>query len=241
MLPAARLPGPCYLCGRPLEQPLSDDHVPPLQFYAPGIRRQHNLNLLTIPVHDACNKAFQRDEDYFVSSLAPLAYDSYAGKFATQRVFQRYRQRENVGLVLRVFQEFDPRPSGLFLAGGKVLKRFDGKRVRRVSWKIIRGLYYHHTSTVLPESTPNTIKFVSPGESPPPEFEFIPDEPIRGRYPGVFDYKFTSFPDVENLHLWAMLLWDRIILVVAFTTDSADATAATTFGVRTTRPGEAAR
>ena len=69
---------------------------------------------------------------------------------------------------------------------------------------------------MLPESTPNTIKFVSPGESPPPEFEFIPDEPIRGRYPGVFDYKFTSFPDVENLHLWAMLLWDRIILVVAF-------------------------
>ena len=42
----------------------------------------------------------------------------------------------------------------------------------------------------------------------------------RGRYPGAFDYKYQLYEDPKNptfkLHYWALLLWDRIIAIVAF-------------------------
>ena len=50
MLPAARLPDPAICAEDPLNSPKSDDHVPPLaSSMPPGIRRQHNLNLLHDP------------------------------------------------------------------------------------------------------------------------------------------------------------------------------------------------
>jgi hypothetical protein len=57
----------CYLCGQPLVAPTSADHVPPRQLFAPEIRKLHAPQLLTIPVHAACNQAYQFDEDYFVA------------------------------------------------------------------------------------------------------------------------------------------------------------------------------
>jgi hypothetical protein len=39
-----------------LAESISDDHVPPLAFFAPAIRTRHNPSqLITIPVHLACN------------------------------------------------------------------------------------------------------------------------------------------------------------------------------------------
>jgi hypothetical protein len=53
-----------------------------------------------------------------------------------------------------VLNEFDHNPSGLLLPGGKVLKRFDGKRIARVAWKMVRGLHFHYAHEVLPEDWP---------------------------------------------------------------------------------------
>jgi hypothetical protein len=47
------------------------DHVPMQRLYAPEVRKTHSPNLLTIPVHDKCNKSYQRDEDHFVTALMP--------------------------------------------------------------------------------------------------------------------------------------------------------------------------
>ena len=71
--------GICYLCGEQLREPIDRDHVPPRQLYAYDIRKLHAPNLLTIPVHRACNRAFQHDEDYFVHTLMPFARGSYTG------------------------------------------------------------------------------------------------------------------------------------------------------------------
>jgi hypothetical protein len=45
-------PALCYLCGQPLSEPVSMDHVPMLQLFDSEIRKAHSPNLLTIPVHD---------------------------------------------------------------------------------------------------------------------------------------------------------------------------------------------
>jgi hypothetical protein len=33
-----------------------------------------------------------------------------------------------------------------------------------------------------------------------------------GKYQGIFAYAFHKFEEVNNLHFWAFLLWDSIIV-----------------------------
>ncbi len=210
-------PTVCYLCSQPLIPSLARDHVPPQQFYADVIRKKHRPNLLTITVHKQCNLAYQFDEDYFVNTVAPFAKGSYSGNALLHEIFQKYYSGKKRGLVQKVYEEFELRPSGLVLPPGMVAKRIQGERVHRVAWKIIRGLYFHQFSEVLPEDTPNSLEIVPPGQVPSKEFILgLPDDPVRGRHPGVFDYKFAKFPAIHNFNYWAMLLWDKIIFIMKF-------------------------
>ena len=207
----------CYLCGLKLAAPIDWDHVPPKQLYAPEIRKAHHPQLLTIPVHAACNKGFQKDEDYFVHALMPYARGSYAGKAFYEKTLDKFRAGGNPGLVRKVLREFDPRPSGLVLPGNQVVQRIDGARISRVAWKIVRGLYFHHHNEVLRAKGARWVTLTPPNRVPPEHFlVFVnqPDTQSRGQYPGVFDYKFGEYP--PEGHYWALLFWDRIIVTVAF-------------------------
>jgi hypothetical protein len=54
-------------------------------------------------------------------------------------------------------------------------------------------------------------------EKLPPWFADVRDSVARGRYPGAFDYKYVLVSEEGvGLHVWVMLLWDRIIAIVAF-------------------------
>jgi hypothetical protein len=112
----------------------------------------------------------------------------------------------------------DPAPGGLILPGGKVVKKFEGERLRRVAWKMVRGLHFHHTGEVLPEQCSTVgVKVFSPDEQPTDDvLLFASSTNSRGTYPGIFDYKFDTFPKANNLHYWLLLLWDRLIFRVAF-------------------------
>lgn len=209
-------PDLCYLCGDPLSEPVDRDHVPPKQFYADRVRREHNPNLLTIPVHALCNKSFQADEDYFVNTLMPFAKGSYAGDAIYSEILEKFRRGEKTRLVQRVLREFDHRPSGLVLPRGRIVKRFEALRLHRVAWKIVRGLHFHHSGDVLPSGLASWVRISLPDERPPDDFFLLAEEATRGLYPGVFDYRFARFPEVHNFQYWTMLLWDRLILMVTF-------------------------
>jgi len=206
----------CYLCGKTVVGPAAQDHVPPRQFYSKEIRKLHNPNLRTLPTHSACNRAYQLDEEYFIHSMAPLVLESYAGKSVLRELLSQYKKNRNRKLNQKILNEFEECPSGLYLPGDKVVKRMDAERIWRVVWKILRGLFYYEHQRFLPEDTSRRFKVVSPGYKPPDEFFLIPDDPICGQYPGVFDYKYRVFPEINNGHLWAMLFWDRLILLTIF-------------------------
>lgn len=210
----------CYLCGRVLSEPVSYDHIPPQQFFAPTIRKAHSPQLLTVLVHDRCNKAYHLDEDYFVHTLMPFGRHSYAGRAIYDHVLAKYRHGEKVGLTRAVLKEFEPRPSGLILPGNKVIKRFTGKRLQRVVWKIVRGLYFHHHGVILPETQKTWVSLTPRGEVPPEHFKMfmaLPNNDPHGLYPGVFDYRFQQFTDDdEEHHYWALLIWDSVIFTVVF-------------------------
>ena len=97
----------------------------------------------------------------------------------------------------------------------KVLKRFDGARLSHINLEDYPRVVFYHFKEFLTEGIKKHIRIVSPGEKPSPDFFYIIDEPTRGRYPGVFDYRFTDSLD-HNFHYWALLLWDRIILITDF-------------------------
>ena len=209
-------PKVCYLCGQELVGEINDDHVPPRQFYAQELRRTHSPNLLTIPTHKSCNSSYQRDEEYFVHTMIPLAKDSYSGQPLFRGVLDAYAQGKKRGLGKRVLEEFDQRPSGLYLPPGQLVKRYDAARVNRVIWKIVRGLFFHREGKVIPDDTPRNINIVDPKVCPPSTFDRLADRPTLGDYPGVLDYKYVQIPEVHDLHYWALLLWDRIIVLTAF-------------------------
>ena len=146
----------------------------------------------------------------------PLGLGSYSGNAFYSETLSKFKQNKKKGLIRKILGEFEPRPSGLYLPNNKVAKRFDGMHLRRITWKIIRGLYFYHFKEFIPERIKKDIRIVSPGEEPPPDFLEILNEPTHGQYPGVFDYRFIAFPELHNSHYWAMLLWDRIILITVF-------------------------
>jgi hypothetical protein len=144
--------------------------------------------------------------------------ESYAGKAVLTEALEKVGEGRNVGLHRKVLAEFERRPAGLILPHGKIIKRFDGQRMARVILKIIAGLYFHHYGKVFPQDLTSTTEIYGPDERPPKHFlAFIGRGiPRHGRYPGVFDYCFDKFSDVNNFHYWALLLWDKIIIVAMF-------------------------
>lgn len=217
------MPEICYLCGKQVESDPSMDHLPPKQFYASALRRELNLSrLVTLPAHGACNRSFERDEEYFVWSVSPLALGSTAGDaLARDRAEKLKRRGRLMALYEMVRREFDKSPSGLHLPGGRVIKRFQHERVNRVVWKLVRGLYAYEMRSVLPDETPRTAEIIEPERARETAgtnavWETVKAQEPRGSYGGVFEYKyFLDHADGKKLHLWGMLLWDKIMVFVA--------------------------
>jgi hypothetical protein len=209
----------CYLCGKTITEDRSKDHVPPKQFYSHEIRRRFPTALLTLPAHGDCNKSYKLDEEYFVHSLAPTARGSFTADSILKDMGDRFRKGHQILLGQTVLKEFDFKPSGLVLPGGKIAKRFDGKRVKRILWKIIRGLYFHEFKTLLPESRSFSFEVVSPGYPPSDIFLLLGDTPRRGHHKAVFDYTYATIGSVTlkaDVHVWGLLFWDRLICLGFF-------------------------
>lgn len=210
----------CYLCGKPLIDDASADHLPPKQLYAPNLRSQLNLSgLITLPAHGACNKAYEMDEEYFTWSLAPLAAGSIASNELINYHGQKFRRANSKKLGEMILREFEPRPSGLYLPGRMVVKRSQTTRIRRIVWKLARGLFFFETAHVLPEGTPWTMELIEPAKArTQPQnavWEAVKGQAARGSYGGVFEYKYLyGAADEGPMHCWGMLLWDRVMIFV---------------------------
>ena len=139
-----------------------------------------------------------------------------------KRRFERGQQQK---LLSKVWKEWEKRPSGLVLPAGKVVKRIEGKRIHRVAWKIVRGLFFYHQGELLREETPNKIEYVAPNMRPSDPFFALNEQPNLGQYSGVFDFRYKQFPGAENLWYWAMLFWDAFMVLMAFHDTECECTA----------------
>lgn len=214
----------CYLCGHPLSEPVSRDHCPPRALFAPIIRKKCNPSqLVTIPVHGSCNQHYQSDEEYFVSSIVPFVRGSEAGDAVFDKAIADIDSHlPNKKRVFSVLDEFESRPSGLFLPQGKIIKRQDGAKITRVVWKIVRGLYYLHTEQILPHSLPiNCNQYLADESRHPPEYiECMPalsDDEKKIPYGAVLDYRFfVAKVERGKLNVWALQILSRLLFTLEF-------------------------
>jgi hypothetical protein len=141
--------------------------------------------------------------------------DSRTALAVLEDVFLKYGREENTRLVKKVHAEWDKDPPEFTLADGLVAKRFDGKRVRRVIWKIVRGLHYYEHEVILPEWMPFHITHRWPGTLFPEQYMHLDVTPYLGKHPEVFAYRYRIF-DTPSMQYWALYLWNRIVFLVAF-------------------------
>jgi len=159
------------------------------------------------------------DEEYFVHTLLPFARGTFAGNASIRKSLRSYHSGANVPLMNMVLKEFRREVGGVLLPSNRIAKLIDAPRFRGVLYKIIRGLHFHHTGEILPTSWDISFTVTAPREAPPDFFLAITEAGMlrkNGNYPGVFDYCFWKFSDVHDLHVWAFLLWDAIIITAVF-------------------------
>jgi hypothetical protein len=210
----------CYLCGEVMTDRGNRDHVPPQQFFPPSLRKVYHPNLITLRTHVACNSEYKDDEEYFVASTLPLVTDTVAGGVLARDMFNRNQRGSMVGLVNHVMRGFSTHVRGIALPPNLIALNVRGERVHRVIWKITRGLYYYSHGAVLPESVPRYIELIEPARDVPKEFNAVLAAESLGEYQAVFAYKNTIYQGLNQAQdVWAMLLWDRIIVLVAFGID----------------------
>jgi hypothetical protein len=82
-------------------------------------------------------------------------------------------------------------------------------------------LHFHHAGQVLPEDWTKSVEFhLADHNWEPPdhflEFVSLPNNDPHGASEGVFSYRFRNFPKANSLHYWALLILDRVILIVVF-------------------------
>ena len=108
-----------------------------------------------------------------------------------------------------VLDEFEKRPFGLVLPIGKIVKRFDNKRYKRVAFKIARGLIFYEEGLLIDPNALHRITNFSFSDEIPNDVEIINYLPSKGKYPGVFDYKYYV---TDKMVFVSMLLFDKLIL-----------------------------
>lgn len=208
--------GTCYLCGTTIAGESSHDHVPPKQFFPKVFRKANTTGQLEwLPTHLACNKSYQHDEDYFVTTFGlPAAAKTPTGHALGHDIRDRYRDGRQQGLVTKVLSEFVPDSNQ---------KGFESGRTNRIAWKIVRGLHCLRTGQVLPERAritggfdcAKTQRFLRELEAKMVANGF--NDPWEGALPTIFKTK-IMVDEKPNLQTYSYILvcWDYVTYFLSF-------------------------
>ena len=124
----------------------------------------------------------------------------------------------DVGLLKTVLGQF----GRVTTADGSRVFHYDADRAGRITWKLVRGVYFAETGMVLPEGLPKRMILLGPdtvksAEADYPWWPLVRDTAPMGTHGAVFDYKWIGTTvDGGRGHAMAMLLWDRLLTLILF-------------------------
>jgi hypothetical protein len=234
----------CCLCGKPEteEAPLTQEHVPPKQFYPKSLRG--GLNLWVVRTHKSCNNKNKQDEEYFYHALYPLVANANPQTAAVilDDLKRRAKKPQTPTLlrdILRTSQT-NTTGGGIVLPPGIVRLDVSQYRLQQVAIKIGRCLFYRDHKRVMPYENCKDIRLCE-REEDVPEFyrvswelskvnvnRLVPLEPggivvavdteagqAQAVDPQVFDYR-SAHIEERQLHLYTLRFWEAFVFCMAF-------------------------
>lgn len=151
----------CVFCGKEAD---TREHIPAKQFFK-GIP---DKSLITVPSCKACNKGFQKDEDFFRQFFVSMLIDksSRAKEMMDSEISRSIKRAPALGS--QMFSQMQLvnayTKSGIYL-GQKTMYSIsdsDRERVKRVVKKIVQGLFFHEFVQLLPEDWTVKIIWITP-------------------------------------------------------------------------------
>lgn len=175
------------------------DHVVPRALY-PESKRGSDIQRITVPACEACNRSWVDDEPHFRTVLlccgdsSPIVNELWYG-----RTLRSFDQVDGVRRCRDVARQLVP----VKVAGVNRHKVYpaDDSRFMRVLRKVVRGLSHHH-DVLTPVSDGQLWADVQ--RFPPPP-EFVAGMTAGHADPDVLEYRWATLQGDEFVHSWWLL------------------------------------
>lgn len=140
----------CAYC-RQIVEKVTADHVPPRGLFG----KSPKGNLITVPACEKCNNSTSKDDEHFrLLALDILASEVPAAQQANDATLRALKREQAKGFRESVYSTLQPvqllSPGGLFL-GNTFTMRVKMERLSRTIEKTVRGLFFHHKGSPVPE------------------------------------------------------------------------------------------
>lgn len=210
--------GQCVYCGK--KRTITDDHIPPKNIFS----RPRPDNLITVPSCHICNNDSSLDDEYFWITMS-VRQDVYnhpdisQNKDVINRAINhpnKYKFRQSLENSIEVCNAFSN--SGLYL-GKKHYLNVHLERLNRVVERIIKGLYFHHTHSILSNEC-ITIAYITDcfisfegteiWEKIKDLFEILQYEQTNIIGNNIFEYKFKIVSDDNKNSLWILKFYNKV-------------------------------
>ena len=151
----------CIFCGKGAG---TREHIPPKQFF----KDTPDKPLITVPSCSACNRSFQKDEDFFRQFYVSILMErsSEAKKLMEGEVSRSILRTPALGHQMFSQMKLVDAYTKSGLYKGKMtmytVSDTDKVRINRVVNKIIRGLFYHEFGQTIPEDWIVKIIWITP-------------------------------------------------------------------------------
>lgn len=198
----------CIFCGKDAD---TRDHIPPKCIF-PDPKPN---DLITVPACKACNSNTKLDDEYFRWLVATASEDSDGAlKIITNKILPKVKKRPaflvqimNNSRHVETYSE-----SGIYL-GNKPAFYIEKKRVQTVINKIVRGLYYKETKSMLPLDSLISNFSLNPKLDEPEKY--VGSLPFYSIGNGTFSYRYwlNEFNTQESV--WFIMFFDRTLFVIS--------------------------
>ena len=211
------VPTSCIYCGEIRD--LTSDHVPPKNLF----RSPRPTNLVTVPACRACNKSFEKDDEYFrVAVLAPADKDRepIAAQLWKEKIIHGTLKRSPAlkSVIRQSITSLDVHtPGGIYLGTTPTL-RFSRKRLDRVVRRIVTALHWHHYGHT-PRPGVNFTVSMGPDPKHPGVIQQVALNLFNGKPyvnigGGAFRYAHARVPDNPDWGAWLLAFYTTTLCIV---------------------------
>lgn len=199
----------CSICG--VRPATSKDHIP-FEGIFPDPKP---INLITVPACDECNRSTSLDEEYFRAVITPALHNNnLATQLVVQKIIKRFRKKPALlQAIMRNSRRVDVHSEGGIYLCTLPAIRCDPNRIQTVIAKIIRGLFWYETKTVLGVDYRVTRFILNPNFDEKIKYGIV-SLPLKRVGDGkVFSYRYLLDNEDKRVGCWWLMFFDATLFM----------------------------